>query len=75
MSTEIEKLIPLRPAFRVAEVAELLGVARASVYSHIEAGHLAAVHLGKTVLIPRSALIALLEEGSAERGMSTVLPR
>jgi len=65
MSTEIEKLIPLRPAFRVAEVAELLGVARASVYSHIEAGHLAAVHLGKTVLVPRSALIALLEEGSA----------
>jgi excisionase family DNA binding protein len=63
MSPEIEELIPLRPAFRVAEVAELLGLARASVYSHIESGHLAAVYLGKTVLIPRPALIALLEEG------------
>lgn len=64
MSTEIDELLPRRPTFRVAEVAELLGVAKASVYSHIGAGHLAAVHLGKTVLIPRWALVALLEEGS-----------
>jgi excisionase family DNA binding protein len=66
VSTDIEDLIPHRPAFRVAEVAELLGLARASVYSHIDAGHLAAVHLGKTVLIPRSALIALLEDKDAQ---------
>jgi excisionase family DNA binding protein len=64
MPSKMDELIPMRPTFRVAEVAELLGVAKASVYSHVASGHLAAVHLGKTVLIPRSALIALLEEGS-----------
>ena len=65
MPTEIEELIPPRPAFRVAEVAELLGLPRASIYSHIEAGHIVAVRIGKTVLIPRPVLIALLEEGGA----------
>jgi excisionase family DNA binding protein len=64
MSVKIEELIPIRPAFRVSEVAELLGLPRASVYSHIEAGHIVAVRIGKTVLVPRPALVALLEEGS-----------
>jgi len=57
-----ESLIPAKPLFRVSEVAEILGIPRPSVYSHIRCGALPAVKLGATVLIPRSTLLALLGE-------------
>lgn len=56
-----DTLLPARPAFRVAEVAELLGIPRASVYSHIRSGALPAVRIGATVLVRRSDLLALLD--------------
>ncbi len=49
----------------VAETAVLLGVSRNLVWRAIARRQIRAVRIGRRVLVPRSALVALMEEGTA----------
>lgn len=58
----IDPLIPGKPFLRVQEVAELLGVPRATVYSWARSGVLRVRRVGSAVLVARPDLLALLGE-------------
>jgi excisionase family DNA binding protein len=47
-----------------AQVAELLGVCRASAYRLIETGELAATRVGSLYRVPEAAVAALLANGA-----------
>jgi excisionase family DNA binding protein len=49
-----------RVALSVTEVAKLLGISRALAYELVARGELPALRLGRRVVIPRVALVALL---------------
>jgi excisionase family DNA binding protein len=51
--------------YNVGECAELLGLAKNSVYSYLQSGFLLYVRCGRRILIPRAALERLLEHGTA----------
>lgn len=54
--------VPLnKPTMSVIQVAKALGVGKNRVYEAVRAGRIPNVGLGKTVRIPTSWLIALLE--------------
>lgn len=44
------------PVYRVADVAEHLNVEQATVYALVASGRLRAVHVGRLIRIPASAL-------------------
>ncbi|MFC2020825.1 helix-turn-helix domain-containing protein [Chloroflexota bacterium] len=46
------------------EVAKILGLSRASVYEAVRNGQIPSIHLGKRILIPRSAFTRMLNEES-----------
>jgi excisionase family DNA binding protein len=50
-----------RLLLRVPEAASVLGVGRSTVYELINAGELRAVHIGRSIRIPTSALLAWVE--------------
>jgi excisionase family DNA binding protein len=58
-----------RLVYSVAEAAELLGISRAFAYELVARGELPVIRLGRRRLVPKVALIALVEkewlEGSA----------
>jgi excisionase family DNA binding protein len=58
--TAIETLIPDKPFLRVQEVAEVLGVPKATVYSWARSGVLRVRRVGGAVLVARPDLIAAL---------------
>jgi excisionase family DNA binding protein len=58
----IEALVPDKPFLRVQEVAELLGVPRATVYSWARSGVLRVRRVGSAVLVARPDLMASLGE-------------
>jgi len=64
MSSNIDALIPNKPFFRVHEVAEILGLPPATVYTWTrpESGVLRASRPGGAVLIARPDLVALVEQ-------------
>jgi excisionase family DNA binding protein len=59
-----QHLTPDRPADRlvlsVPEAADLLGISRALGYELIARGELPSLRLGRRILVPRAALLALL---------------
>lgn len=58
----LDALVPAKPFFRVHEVAELLGVPRATVYSWARSGVLRVRKVGSAVLVARFDLLALLDQ-------------
>jgi excisionase family DNA binding protein len=67
MDTEIEtSLDPStdRLVYSVAEAAALLGISRAFAYELVARGELPVISLGRRRLVPKVALLALLEGNS-----------
>ena len=61
MSTNDERLtVP------VVEAARLLGISRTLAYQAIKRGQLPAISVGRRLLVPRAALIRMLEGGHSE---------
>ncbi len=58
-------LADLPPALDVGTVAELLGVSRWLVYEAVKRGQIPALHVGRTVRVPRRAVLELLGEVEA----------
>ena len=52
-----------RLTYSVEEAAELLGISRNSAYEAVRKGELPTVRLGRRILIPRSRLEAMLDDG------------
>ena len=50
-----------RLTYTVAEVAELLGVSRASAYTYVHSGEIPSITLGGRIVIPRRAIDELLD--------------
>jgi excisionase family DNA binding protein len=58
-----------RLVFSVAEAAQLLGVSRPNAYNLVHTGQIPCIRYGRRMLIPRVALMKMLEE------VGTVKPR
>lgn len=58
----LDSLVPPKPFLRVHEVAALLGVPRATVYSWARSGVLPVRRVGSAVLVARPDLVALLDQ-------------
>lgn len=50
-----------RLTYSVTEVAKLLGISRASAYTHVRTGLIPSVTLGGRIVVPRRALEAMLD--------------
>lgn len=50
-----------RLTYSVTEVAQLLGISRASAYTHIRTGVIPSITLGGRIVVPRRALEAMLD--------------
>ena len=57
-STSYEHL-PL--VMSVPDLAKLLGIGKNAAYDMVNSGSIRSIHIGKTIRIPRSALIEFLE--------------
>ena len=55
-----------RQTLTVREAAVLLGIGRNSAYEGVRRGEIPAIRVGRRLLIPRSALDALLGQAGAE---------
>ena len=53
-----------RKTYRVDEVAKMLGISRAAAYKLVDNGFLQAIHAGRLILIPVSALDEFLKDSS-----------
>jgi len=60
--TNLSEQIGKSLAFSASEVAKLLGVSKNTVYKAIHAGQIPSIRWGKKILIPRVALMRMLEE-------------
>ncbi len=54
-----------RMTYSVAEVAQLLGISRGSVYNYIRSGEIRSVTLGSRIVIPRRVIEELIDVGQA----------
>jgi excisionase family DNA binding protein len=61
MNTKIEKL-----AYSIAEACSVTSLGRTTLYGHIAAGRLEAVHVGGRTVIPAESLKSLLGGGKAD---------
>ena len=59
---------PVRLALSVTEAAELLGISRALAYELVARGELPSVRLGRRVVVPRVALLAMFGSLGPEAG-------
>lgn len=59
---------PVRLALSVTEAAELLGISRALAYELVARGELPSVRLGRRVVVPRVALLAMFGNPGPEAG-------
>ena len=65
-----------RRTYSVPEVAEMLGISRASVYVCIQRGEIPSLRLGGRVVIPRTAFEAFLAAGAhAATGTADAAPQ
>ena len=55
-----------RLVLSVTEAAGLLGISRGLAYELVARGELPSLRLGRRILVPRRALVALLEAGFAD---------
>ena len=56
------KVTESRACMSVADVADEMGVSRATVYDLARRADFPAIHLGKRIIVPRSAFYKWLEE-------------
>lgn len=56
------KVTESRACMSVADVADEMGVSRATVYELAHRADFPAIHLGKRIIVPRSAFYKWLEE-------------
>jgi len=54
---QIDDLLVLTPM----ETAELLRIGRGTVYEQIRLGMIPSIHMGRKILVPRAALLKMLE--------------
>ena len=64
-SQTLDALVPSKPFLRVQEVADLLGVPRATVYSWARSGVLRVRKVGSAVLVARPDLVDLLDRAAS----------
>jgi excisionase family DNA binding protein len=55
VASDVERMEPL--LFRITEVATALGIGRTKVFALIRTGELPAVHIGRSVRVPREAVL------------------
>jgi excisionase family DNA binding protein len=55
--------------FSVSEVSKVLGIGRSNVYNLLHTGQIPCIKYGKRMLIPRFALMKMLEEASVVKQM------
>lgn len=53
--------------YKVEEAARLLGIGRNQCYEALKRGELPSIRIGKRLLVPRTALDRLLENGQPPR--------
>jgi excisionase family DNA binding protein len=56
-----------RLTWTIAEAADLLGISRTSAYEAAHRGELPVKVIGRRMLVPRVALLRLLDDAEAER--------
>jgi excisionase family DNA binding protein len=56
-----------RLVYTVAEAGELLGISRAFAYELVARGELPVIRLGRRRLVPKVALVALVQEHGVEQ--------
>ncbi|MDO8750682.1 MAG: helix-turn-helix domain-containing protein [Dehalococcoidia bacterium] len=56
-----------RVTYTVDEARRLLGLGRASAYEAIRKGEIPVLHIGRRLLVPRAALLKMLEGRQGER--------
>jgi len=54
-----------RLTYSVAEVAQLLGISRGSVYNYIRSGELRCITLGNRIMVPKCVIDDLIESSVA----------
>jgi len=57
---------PERLVYNVAEAGKLLGLSRGLMYEAIRTGQIPSVKFGRRIVIPRAALLRLLESNDAD---------
>jgi excisionase family DNA binding protein len=61
-----DDILPDKPVLNVEEVAQILGLGRASAYRAVQLGQIPSFRVGRRLLVPRSALLALLRGSFAK---------
>jgi excisionase family DNA binding protein len=61
-----DDILPDKPVLNVEEVAEVLGLGRASTYRAVQLGQIPSFRVGRRLLVPRAALLALLRGSFAK---------
>jgi excisionase family DNA binding protein len=56
--------LPDKPTFRVEEVAQILGIGRATAYRAVHLGQIPSLRLGARLFIPRTSLVGMLGAGA-----------
>ena len=56
-----------RLTFTVVEMSKLLGISRNLAYERVRTGELPSIRCGRRILVPRTALLALLQGANAGR--------
>lgn len=51
--------------FSVPEAADILGISRGSAYQGVHCGDIPSIRIGERLLVPKAALIAMLEKKEA----------
>ena len=59
--------------FSVSEAAKLLGISRGTAYSLVRMGQIPCIKWGKRILIPRVALLKMLEEAGAVKPATSLI--
>lgn len=54
-----------RATYTVEEASAILGISRSAAYEYVKAGHLAAVRIGRRILVPKITLDQLLNTPTA----------
>jgi excisionase family DNA binding protein len=53
-----------RLTLTIAETAHAIGISRANAYSLVEQGKLPAIRLGRRLIVPKAALLTMLDKAS-----------
>jgi len=60
-----------RLTLTVAETSKLLGISRGLAYEQVRVGILPSIKFGRRILVPKAALMRMLEEAKSEQRFNT----